>query len=113
MRTSTVVAFIAGTASACAGSGTLSPGDLLAHPSTYDGKTVAVVGTVTNFLGYVSYDRSNPGVTFDLCAASRCVHVYEYADQTYTDGQSATVRGVFSIRNEKGSSPYFYEILVR
>jgi hypothetical protein len=102
MRVSTVIVFlIVGGLSACAGSGTLSPRDLLARPSTYDGKTVSVVGTVANYLGYVSYDRSNPGVTFDLCAASSCVHVYEYADQGYTDGQSTMVRGAFSIRKER------------
>src|SRR5579862_1075014 len=79
------ILLIAASVSGCAGSGSPTPSDLLANPATYDGKMVTVAGTVTNFMGYVSYDRSNPGVTFGLCAGRSCVHIYVYSDQSYTN----------------------------
>lgn len=109
-----VAAFIIGTLAACATAVTMSPSDLLRHPSTYDGQTVTVAGTVKFFEG-LSSDRANPGGTFELCDSATCVHVNQSGTLDVANGENRTVYGTFSIRKavtDKGQVP-FYEIDVR
>ena len=83
----------------------LLPGDLIAHGSTYDGQTVSVVGTVSDLRAHVSR-KGNAYATFELCASSACVRVFEWGTPALSDSQRLTVHGKFSV--EKRVGPYTF-----
>jgi hypothetical protein len=87
---------------------TLAPGDLLAHDATYDGKAVAVAGTVSDFRSHVSH-KGNAYVTFELCA-SGCIHVFEWGCPSIGEGQALTVHGTFSAVKHVGRYTFYNEI---
>jgi hypothetical protein len=93
----------------CADATALAPGDLLAQAATYDGKTVAVAGTVSDFRSHVSH-KGNAYATFELCAASRCVHVFEWGTASLAEGESLTVHGTFSVEKHVGRYTFYNEV---
>jgi hypothetical protein len=70
----------------------LAPSTLVANPSSYDGKTVTVAGTVAKFQtastlrGTVSF--------FQLCDG-KCVVVIDASKPTYKNGDHQTASGTF------------------
>ncbi|HVN69237.1 MAG TPA: hypothetical protein VMU38_06290 [Candidatus Binatia bacterium] len=71
---------------------TLAPSAIVATPSTYDGQTVTVAGTVQNFMSKDTAMGKFSG--FQLCD-SKCINVIDKTNQSHTNGSSATVTGTF------------------
>ena len=71
---------------------TLMPSTLVANPSSYDGKTVTVEGTVSNF--QTSSTLMGKVAGFQLCD-SKCIVVVDKTAATRSNGATATVTGVF------------------
>jgi hypothetical protein len=94
----------------CAQATTLAPGDLLAHGATYDGRTVAVAGIVSDFRSHVSH-KGNAYVTFGLCA-SGCIHVFEWGSPGIGEGQALTIHGTFSVVKHVGRYTFYNEVEV-
>jgi len=88
---------------------TLSPADLLAHGATYDGKSVAVAGTIAHIVHKTSR-RGNAYTTFDLCAGTSCIHVFEYGNASVTEGATGTFTGTYSVEKHVGSDVYHDEL---
>ena len=72
---------------------TLVPSAIVASPSTYDGQTVTVSGTVSNYKTHQS-TAGGEVARFDLCD-SKCVVVIDRTAQTHADNSTATVTGKF------------------
>jgi len=70
----------------------LAPSAIVANPSSYDGKSVTVTGTVKGF--QTSSTPMGTVAGFQLCD-SKCVVVIDKTNQSRSDGASATVSGVF------------------
>ena len=72
----------------------VAPSAILANPSSYDGKTVTVSGTVQHF----QTSRTPMGTVagFQLCD-SKCVVVIDKTNQSHSDGAAATVTGTFHV----------------
>lgn len=87
----TLVAFILVSCVALAADA-LAPSAIVASPSTYDGKSVTVTGTVSNFQTSKTMMGSVAG--YQLCDA-QCVVVIDETNTTQTNGSSATVTGTF------------------
>lgn len=70
----------------------LTPSTVVGSPSTYEGKTVTIAGTVANFqtanspMGTVSF--------FQLCDP-KCVVVIDSTKPTYKNGDQQTATGTF------------------
>ncbi|MGH7737575.1 MAG: hypothetical protein ACREMP_06880 [Candidatus Tyrphobacter sp.] len=90
----------------------LSPAELLAHGSAYDGHTVTVAGTVHRIVHRVSH-RGNAYTTFDLCFDASCIRVFEFGNASIADGASTTVSGTFSVEKRVGSTVYRNELDVQ
>ncbi|MFZ0032000.1 MAG: hypothetical protein WAK84_09015 [Candidatus Cybelea sp.] len=71
---------------------TLVPSAILASPSTYDGQTVTVSGTVSNFMSKSTAMGQFSG--FQLCD-SKCINVIDKTNQTHANGSAATLTGTF------------------
>ena len=74
--------------------GALSPSTLAANPSSYDGKTVTVSGTVSHF--QTSSTMMGTVAGFQLCD-TKCIVVIDQKNTARTDGSSATVTGTFHV----------------
>lgn len=109
MKSSFLAAALILCAIGCAHATTLAPGDVLANGATYDGKTVAVAGTVSDFRSHVSH-KGNAYATFELCASSSCVHVFEWGTESRSEGRSLTVHGTFSVEKHVGRYTFYNEI---
>ena len=70
----------------------LTPSDLLANPSTYEGKTVTVAGKVANFQTTHTFMGTVSG--FQLCDA-KCIVVIDQKNSERSNGEHATVTGTF------------------
>jgi hypothetical protein len=79
---------------------------LLAYPSSYDGKHVDVKGQV-RMLEQNASPNGNPSVTFSLCS-SQCIHVIGFGSPGISNGQTVTVHGMFAAIKEV-SGYIFYE----
>jgi len=66
---------------------------IIANPASFDGKHVAVTGTVDNVKMKTSR-RGNDYTTFDLCQ-TQCVHVYAHGHANVTKGATVSVTGDF------------------
>jgi hypothetical protein len=86
----------------------LSPVALVTNGATYDGKTVTVAGAAENVVHKTS-KRGNTYTTFDLCAGSSCIHVFEFGTVAIAGGVT-TVTGTFSVEKHVGSSVYHNEL---
>jgi len=64
----------------------------VASPASYDGKTVTVEGTVSNF--QTSSTLMGKVAGFQLCDSS-CIVVVDKTAQTRSNGATVTVTGVF------------------
>jgi len=82
---------------------------LLEDPARYDGKVVAVVGTITAYRERVS-SAGNPYTTFRLTDGDASVVVFAWNKQGLSNGQRVRVTGTFSKIKEAGSSPAGNEI---
>jgi hypothetical protein len=111
MRSPILIAVFIAASVACAAAATISPGYLLAHGSTYDGRSVTVAGSISAFRPHVSH-KGNAYVTFEVCATSSCVHVFEWGSPELTEGQSLTVHGTFSVQKHVGQYTFYNEIEV-
>ncbi len=87
----------------------VSPADLLAHGATYDGKSVTVAGAVANITHKTSA-RGNAYTTFDLCAGSACIRVFEFGTPTIIAGATVTLTGTFTVAKHVGSTVYHNEL---
>jgi len=74
--------------------GAIAPSAILANPSSYDGKTVTVTGTVAHF--QTSSTPMGTVAGFQLCD-SKCVVVIDKTNQAHGNGGSATVTGTFHV----------------
>ena len=72
----------------------LSPSTIVASPSSYDGKSVTVSGTVKNF--QTSNTMMGTVAGFQLCD-TKCVVVIDQKNTPHTNGSSATVTGTFHV----------------
>jgi len=73
---------------------TLAPSAILANPSSYDGKTVTVTGTVAHF--QTSSTPMGTVAGFQLCD-SKCVVFIDKTNASHSNGASATVTGTFHV----------------
>lgn len=88
----------------------LSPADLLAHGSTYDGQHVSVAGTASHVAHKTSH-RGNAYTTYDLCSGTSCIHVFQYGDAANVhDGLTLTVTGTYSVVKQVGDDVYHNEL---
>src|SRR5260370_12479396 len=71
-----------------------TPGAILAAPERYDGRSVALEGTVTHLSGLVS-QRGHAYCTLDLRDGTGAIRVFSFATTSCTDGMSASVEGLF------------------
>jgi hypothetical protein len=74
--------------------GAIAPSAILANPSSYDGKTVTVTGTVAHF--QTSSTPMGTVAGFQLCD-SKCVVVIDKTNTSHSNGASATVTGTFHV----------------
>lgn len=81
---------------------------MLASPSTYDGKHVDVHGTVEHLEQKVSH-KGNAYVTFSLCSG-QCLHVFGFGSPSLSDGQAVTVHGTFAAVKHVSSYTFYNEI---
>ena len=72
----------------------LAPSAIVANPSSYDGKSVTVTGTVSNF--QVSSTPMGKVAGFQLCD-TKCVVVIDKTDASHSNGATATVTGTFHV----------------
>ena len=70
----------------------LTPSAILATPSSYDGKSVTVTGTVKGF--QTSSTPMGTVAGFQLCD-SKCIVVIDKSNQSRSNGATATVSGTF------------------
>jgi hypothetical protein len=70
----------------------LTPSKILSDPSSYDGKSVSVAGTVAKF--QTSKTLLGTVAAFQLCDA-KCIVVIDQTNTTRKDGDKATVAGTF------------------
>jgi hypothetical protein len=70
----------------------LTPSIVLATPSTYDGKSIAVSGTVSDFTTR-NTDLGN-FTKFSLCD-TKCITVLDKGQQSHADKSTVTVTGTF------------------
>lgn len=70
----------------------LTPSQIVASPSTYDGKSVTVTGKVSNY--QTSSTPMGKVAGFQLCD-SKCIVVIDKTDQSHSNGATATVSGTF------------------
>lgn len=71
---------------------TLAPSAIVASPSTYDGQTVTVAGTVSNYKTHQS--AAGEVGRFNLCD-SKCVIVIDRTAQAHADNSTTTITGKF------------------
>ena len=71
---------------------TMVPSTLANNPAMYDGQTVTVAGTVSDFHSRNTAMGQFSG--FQLCD-SRCIMVIDKTNQSRSNGSTATVTGVF------------------
>ncbi|MGB6714962.1 MAG: hypothetical protein WBE30_15170 [Candidatus Cybelea sp.] len=71
---------------------TVAPSALIAGPSTYDGQTVTVTGTVQNFMSKTTAMGHFSG--YQLCD-TKCINVIDKTNQQHSNGTTATVTGMF------------------
>ena len=71
---------------------TLVPSAIVANPSSYDGKSVTVAGTVKGF--QTSSTPMGTVAGFQLCD-SECIVVIDKTNQSRSNGATATVSGIF------------------
>ncbi len=95
--------------SAALAQATVTPGDLLAHGATYDGKMVTVSGTVAR-IEHKTSKSGNNYTTFDLCTGSQCIRVFEYGNPSITAGSTAALTGTYSVEKHVGSAIYHDEL---
>jgi len=72
----------------------VAPSAILGSPSSYDGKTVTVTGTVAHF--QTSSTPMGTVAGFQLCD-SKCVVVIDKTNTSHSNGASATVTGTFHV----------------
>jgi hypothetical protein len=82
-----------GSTVACAhASQSVAPSALAANPSTYDGQSVTVSGTVKN--PTARQTRRGTATAYQLCD-SACINVIEFGNANVSDGSQMTVSGRF------------------
>lgn len=73
---------------------TVTPSAIMASPSTFDGQTVTVTGTVQNFVSKTT--EMGNFARFQLCDA-KCINVIDKTNQSHSSGATATITGVFHV----------------
>ena len=82
---------------------------LVQDPDQYDGKVVAVVGTVTAYRERVS-DAGNPYTTFRLTDGDSSIAVFIWNRQGLSNGQKVRVTGAFAKVRHTGPITFDNEI---
>jgi len=86
----------------------VSIGALLAHPETYDGQNVAILGTVENARLATSPGGSDYEV-FKLCDKV-CVSVFTRGHPLLSEGQKKSIRGTFVWVKHVGAATVHNEV---
>lgn len=71
---------------------TVAPSTVVASTSTYDGQSITLTGTVSNF--ETKKTAIGEYTKFDLCD-TKCITVLDKTSQPHTNNASATVTGTF------------------
>ena len=71
---------------------TIAPSAIVASPSTFDGQTVTVTGTVSDYKTHQS--AAGEVARYNLCD-SKCVIVIDRTAQAHADNSAATITGKF------------------
>jgi hypothetical protein len=95
-------------AMAAAPAATATIAQLLAFPSSFDGKHVDVRGQVQK-LQQSAPSNGTPSVTFSLCS-SQCVQVIGFGSPGISNGETVTVHGMFTAIKQV-SGYIFYETI--
>jgi hypothetical protein len=91
-----------------AAASTLTPTQLLANPSTYDGQSVTVAGKVSHYQTQKVMMRTIAG--FQLCD-TQCVVVIDETNGQHANGDQTSVSGTF-YKTFKGRSRTFNNCVV-
>ena len=86
----------------------LSPSAILADPSSYDGKSVTVAGTVANF--QTSKTPMGTVAAFQLCD-DKCVVVIDEKNTPRHNGDKVTISGTFQT-TFKGPRRSFHNVVL-
>jgi hypothetical protein len=86
----------------------LTPSQILSKPSSYDGKSVTVSGTVSHLQVSKSMFRKVTG--FQLCD-TKCLVVVDETNASHHDGEAATVSGTFQ-QSFKGPKRSFNNVVL-
>lgn len=92
----------------CANAEPTTVNDLVGNLAAYDGKRVAIAGTVAGKRESVSHE-GNAYDTFWLCDG-RCIRVFIFGEPEISDGQRLTVRGTFNTVKRVGRYRFTNEI---
>jgi hypothetical protein len=86
----------------------LTPSQIVAKPSTYEGQSVTVSGTVSHVQVSKSLFRTVTG--FQLCD-TKCIVVIDERNASHKDGEQATVSGTFQ-QSFKGPKRSFKNVIL-
>lgn len=85
-----------------------SPGAISADPSAYDGQTVTLTGTITNFRARVSR-QGNAYFTFDLSDGKSAIRIFSFGQASCQAG-TVTVEGRFEKVKQSGRYTFYSEV---
>jgi hypothetical protein len=85
-----------------------SPTDILRAPDRFDGRTVAIMGTITNLQERVSR-AGNPYYTLDLSDGKQARRVFSFGTAPCRAG-AATVEGTFAKVKQQGRYTFYNEV---
>lgn len=86
----------------------LTPSQILSNPSSYEGRSVTVSGTVSHLQVSKTMFRKVTG--FQLCD-SKCVVVIDESNASHKEGETATVSGTFQ-QSFKGPKRSFSNVVL-
>ena len=98
------------TAPIVAAAADLSPSTILSNAQSYDGQSVAVQGTITDFS--TRQTRRGTVATYKICD-QKCVDVLDPNASTQTNGNSVTINGTFHASINEGRQTYSNVIVIR
>lgn len=99
---------LAAAASAALLAAVLTPSQILSNPSSYEGQSVTVSGTISNIQVNKTMFRTVTG--FQLCDA-KCVVVIDEKNASHKNGEQATVSGTFQ-QSFKGPKRSFTNVVL-
>jgi hypothetical protein len=89
-----------------------TPGEILDRPDQFDGKAVALVGTVTHLDTRVSR-RGNAYYTFDLAVEGRSVKIFSFGRPPCPERATVSVDGIFQKVKQVSGRTFYNEVQAR